>query len=70
MQTSRAEALPGLSDEKRALLQHLLDNPHHTPPLFRWMIRVRNGMSDESALHLLGQEIAAADAKQAGGMRL
>ncbi len=63
------EQSPTIEDQRRSLLQHLLNNPHHMPPIRRWKMRVQNGMSDEQALHLLGQEMAVADAKHAGEAR-
>ncbi len=69
MRTSRAEALPGLSDKDRELLSYVRAYPHHRAPLLRLMMRLDNDTAREKAGHLFRQEIAAADAKQAGEAR-
>ncbi len=58
-----------LSDQERKLLRHVRAYPHHRAPLFRCMMRLHNGTASEKAGHLFRQEIAAADAKQAGEAR-
>ena len=63
-----AQTAEGLTGDRRLLLDHLLANPHHMAPMFRLMMRDRNGMSFDRALDMLRQEIAAADAKHAAGV--
>ncbi len=55
-----------LTDIDRRLLEHVRANPHHREPIMRWAMRERNGMSIGRSLHMLRQEIIAANAVKGG----